>query len=309
MPGEDGETMPRRQAFRNVKHLVVFDMRRAAHKWIDIIFTGFQLPDERSVLNRLKFRRAIRRLLLVGAVMLVAACGTVDRDPSAKWDADRLYAAAREEIDVGNWKAARDWLQKLEARFPFGRHAQQAQMEIAYTYYKEGESAEAIAACDRFLKLNPNHAAADYVLYLKGLATFSDDLGLFGARLGMDPSSRDPKAMREAYDTFRELVTRLPDSRYAPDAQARMNYLINALAQSEVNVARYYLQRSAYLAAIQRAQGALREYQAAPAAEEALSILVRAYAALGMDSLSKDAGRVLARNFPNSRFAVSDATR
>ncbi len=246
--------------------------------------------------------RFAARLAAVGAFAFLVACGTTEHDPSAKWDADRLYAEAKSEIDAGNWKAARGWLEKLEARFPFGRYAQQAQMEIAYTYYKEGETAEAITAADRFLKLNPNHPAADYVLYLKGLATFSDDLGLFGRAFGMDPSTRDPKAMREAFDTYKELATRFPDSRYAADARARMNYLLDALAQSEVNVARYYMLRGAYVAAIQRAQGALREYQGTPAAEEALSIMIRSYGALGIESLRADAERVLRANFPNSRY-------
>lgn len=256
-----------------------------------------------NISNRLRAHfRVVAAALLGCAVILLASCGTTERDPSAKWDADRLYAEAKTEMAAANWQTARNWLEKLEARFPFGRYAQQAQMEIAYTYYKEGETAQAISACDRFLKLNPNHPAADYVIYLKGLATFSDDLGLFGARLGMDPSSRDPKAMREAFDAFKELVTRFPDSRYAPDARARMNYLVNALAQSEVNIARYYYLRGAYVAAIQRAQGALREYQGTPAAEEALSILARSYGALGMTSLQADAERVLRTNFPNSRY-------
>ncbi len=256
--------------------------------------------------NRLRaLRGTVAGWLAAGALILLAACGTTARDPSAKWDADRLYAEAKTEITAGNWAAARGWLEKLEARFPFGRYAQQAQMEIAYTYYKEGETAQAISACDRFLKLNPNHPAADYVLYLKGLATFSDDLGLFGRRLGMDPSTRDPKAMREAFDDYKELVTRFPDGRYAADARTRMNFLVNALAQSEVNVARFYFLRGAYVAAIERAQGALRDYQGTPAGEEALSILVRSYRALGLDSLSADAERVLRTNFPNSKLLVS----
>lgn len=265
-----------------------------------------------DILNRLIAKRrasagvgALARIAAAGAFALLAACGTAERDPSVKWDADRLYAEARDEMSAGNWAAARGWLEKLEARFPFGRFAQQAQIEIAYTYYKEGESAQAISAADRFLKLNPNNPAADYVHYLKGLATFSDDLGFFGLRFGYDLSARDPKAMREAFDAFKELVARFPDSRYAPDARARMNYLLNALAQSEVNVARYYLQRGAHVAAIQRAQGALREYQGAPAAEEALSILIRAYDALGMQALREDAERVLRANFPNSRYLTA----
>ncbi len=242
--------------------------------------------------------------LLLGATLALAGCNTVQRDPTAKWDADRLYQEAKGEMLISNWKAAREYLEKLEARFPFTRHAQQAQIEITYTFYKEGESAQAISAADRFLKLNPNHPSADYVQYLKGLASFNDDLGLFGRAFGQDPSTRDPKAMREAFDAFRELVLRYPNSRYADDARMRMNYLINAMAQSEVNVARYYMRRGAYIAAIQRAQGALRDYQASPAAAEALAILVRSYDALDLPELRDDAQRILDRNFPSAPGAT-----
>lgn len=247
-----------------------------------------------------------RLLRLVTAALFavaLAACGTFEKDPSAKWDADRLYKEARAEMEIGNWAKAREFLERLEARFPFGRHAQQAQMEIAYTYYKEREFAQAVTAADRFLKLNPNHPNADYVMYLKGLSSFDDDLGLFGRALGQDPSERDPKAMRDAFDVFRELLQRWPNSRYAADASDRVNYLLNALAQSEVNVARFYYRRGAYLAAIQRAQGTLREYQAAPAARQALQILVRSYTELGLTDLAADAERVLQRNYPDATVA------
>lgn len=245
-------------------------------------------------------KKASRTVTLIAVSTLIGltGCSTVERDPTTKWDADRLYAEARAEMDIANWQRARELLERLEARFPFTRHAQQAQIEIAYAYYKEGDGAQAVTAADRFLKLNPNHPNADYVHYLKGLASFDDQMGFLGRLAGQDPSMRDPKAMREAFDAFRELLVRYPNSRYAPDSRQRMNFLINAMAQSEVNIARYYMRRGAYVAAIQRAQGALRDYQAAPAAAEALSILVSSYEALGMPDLRDDARRVLERNFP-----------
>jgi outer membrane protein assembly factor BamD len=239
------------------------------------------------------------------SVVLLAACSSLTADPTSKMSAEQLYADAKNEMAAGNWQRARELLGKLEARYPFGRYAQQAQIETAYSYYKEGESAQAIAACDRFLKVNPNHPFADYVYYLKGLATFTDDLGLLGKTLGMDPTTRDPKAMREAFEIYRELVNRFPDSVYAADATARMNYLVTAMAQSEVNIARFYLDRGAYVAAVQRAQGAVRDYSGTPAAEEALSILMRAYDGLGMPQMRDDARRVLQTNFPGSRYLSS----
>jgi outer membrane protein assembly factor BamD len=225
-----------------------------------------------------------------------------DRDETAKWDADKLYSEARLELNNGAWKRARELYQKLESRYPFGRHAQQALMEIAYTYYKEGESAQAIQTCDRFIRQYPNHPNVDYMYYLKGLASFNEDLGFLGQFLGQDISERDAKAAREAFDAFRDLVTRYPDSKYTPDARARMIYLVNSQGQAEVNVARYYFTRKAYLAAIQRAQTVVRDFQQTPATEEALSIIARSYEALQMKDLQADAERVLALNFPQSKY-------
>lgn len=232
--------------------------------------------------------------------LALAACGALEQDPTIKWDAERLYKEAQEEMSLGNWQRTRELLEKLEARYPFGQYAQQAQMQVAYTYYKEGETAQAIVAADRFLKLNPNHENADYVQYLKGLCLFNYDTGLLGRFLTQEPSRRDPKSMREAFDVFKELVQRWPDSKYAEDAQARTVFLVNALAQSEINVARYYLKRGAYVAAISRAQGAVREYSETPAVKEGLEILVEAYTKLGMPELAADSERVLKLNYPNA---------
>jgi outer membrane protein assembly factor BamD len=228
-----------------------------------------------------------------------------ERDETVKWDADKLYSEARLELNNGSWKRSRELYQKLESRFPFGRHAQQALMEIAYTYYKEGESAQAIQAADRFIRQYPNHPNIDYLYYLKGLASFNEDMGFLGRFLSQDISERDAKAAREAFDAFKDLITRYPESKYAADARARMTYLANAQAQSEVNVARYYFTRKAYLAAIQRSQTVVRDFQRTPATEEALSIFARSYEALQMKDLQSDAERVLALNFPDSKYLRS----
>jgi outer membrane protein assembly factor BamD len=169
-------------------------------------------------------------------------------------------------------------------------------------YWKAGEPGSAIAACDRFIKLHPNHPAVDYAYYLKGLVGFNEDLGYAPYISTQDPTERDPKAAREAFDSFRELVTRFPDSKYTPDAIQRMNYLVNALASHEVHVARYYINRGAYIAAANRAQYAIKTYPTAPAVEEATYILILAYDKLGMDDLRDDADRVMRKNFPDSAF-------
>jgi len=201
-----------------------------------------------------------------------------------------------------DWAKAIKYLEKLEARFPYGRYAQQAQLDVAFAHWKYEERAAAIAAVERFIKLHPNHDALDYAYYLKGLVNFTENAGLFAILSDPDLAERDPKAAREAFAAFREVVARFPDSRYAEDSAARMRYLVNSLARHEVHVARYYMKRGAWLAAANRAQHAVANYPQAPATEEALFILMRAYEALGVEDLRADAERVMRRNFPDSPY-------
>ena len=199
-----------------------------------------------------------------------------------------------------DWAKAIKYLEKLEARFPYGRYAQQAQLELGYAHWKDGERASAVAAADRFIKLYPTHPNVDYAWYLKGLINFHELAGALSWLTTPDMSDRDPKASREAFLAFKEVVVRFPDSPYAEDSAARMRYLLNALAANEVHVAKYYMKRGAYLAAANRAQYAIQHYPQAPAVEEAMAVLVQAYNQLGMKELSDSARRVLEKNFPES---------
>lgn len=223
-------------------------------------------------------------------------------DETKNWSAAKLYSEAKKDLNDANYDRAVKYYEKLESRYPYGRYAQQAQLEIAYAYYKDKDMASSIAAAERFIKLHPNHPNVDYAYFLRGLANFNDDLGLLGALGGQDLSERDPKAARDAFEAFKELVTRYPKSKYAPDSVQRLNYLVNALASHEVHVARYYMKRGAYVAAANRAQYALKNYPQAPANEEGLLLLVNAYDKLGMQDLRNDAERVMKANFPNSKY-------
>ncbi|MBU6304965.1 MAG: outer membrane protein assembly factor BamD [Betaproteobacteria bacterium] len=252
--------------------------------------------------------RAIRYLSLLvfsaAVVLALQGCGSTSlaRDETLGWSADKLYAEAKEDIASGNWAAALKLLEKLESRYPFGRHAQQAQIDTAFVHWKEGENALALAAIDRFTKLYPNHERIDYVLYLKGLVNFNDRSNLLARFTGEDLSERDPKAAREAFDSFKELITRFPNSPYAADASGRLTFLVNMLASSDVHVARFYYRRGATLAAVNRAQAVVKQYQEAPAIEEALAIMMNGYEQLGLPELSADARRVLQKNFPASAY-------
>lgn len=219
--------------------------------------------------------------------------------------ADKIYAEAKDALDNGQYDLAIKRYESLEARFPYGRYSQQGQLEVAYAYYKQKEQASAVAAAERFMKLHPNHPSVDYAYYLKGLAYFNEDSGLLSKISRQDPSERDPKSARDSFDAFKELVQRFPDSKYAPDALARMKYLVNALASHEIHVAQWYVRRGAYVAAANRAQFALRNYPEAPIQEEALLIMIRSYDALGMRELRDDTERILKKNFPDSEQAKS----
>ena len=253
------------------------------------------------------FLRALAPVVVIGACVgttLLGGCGLLPDqiDETAGWSANKLYSEAKSSMADGAYDKAIKYFEKLEARFPYGRYAQQAQLEVAYAYYRQSEPASAIAACDRFIRLHPNHPNVDYAYYLKGLANFNEDLGLLGYVSLQDLTERDPKAARESFDAFKQLVSKFPESRYAADATARMKYLVNALASHEVHVARYYMKREAYVAAVNRAQTAVKTYPDAPANEEALFIMVKAYDLLGMNELRDDAERVMRKNFPNSEY-------
>lgn len=247
--------------------------------------------------------RSLASLVLLLA-LLVGGCSLLpeDTDETIGWSANKLYSEAKGAMTEGSYEKAVKYFEKLEARYPFGRYAQQAQLEVAYAYFKQGEAASAIAACDRFIRLHPNHPNVDYAYYLKGLVNFNEDQGILGLISMQDLTERDPKAARESFEAFKELVNRFPESRYAADAAARMSYLVNALASHETHVARYYLTRGAYVAAVNRAREALATYPDAPANEEALFILVKAYDYLGMNDLRDDAERVMRKNFPDSEY-------
>jgi len=245
----------------------------------------------------------MRRSLAIVALLLVAACAT-NFDETKDWSPERIYSAAREELDSRNYQKAVGYYEKLESRYPYGRYAQMAQIESAYAYWKDNETAQALAACDRFIKMHPDHPNVDYAYYLKGRINFNDDLGVMGYLAQKDMTERDPRAAQDAFDAFRELVTRFPQSKYAADARARMTYLVNALASAEVNVAEYYLRRGVYVAAVNRAQYALTNYPRAPAIERALTVLVKAYDAMGLTELRDDANRTLATNFPDKKVKV-----
>jgi outer membrane protein assembly factor BamD len=241
------------------------------------------------------------------AALLLGGCAGSDgtKDDTDIWSESKLYSEATDKLNDGDFAKCGKYFEKLEARFPFGPYSQQAQINSAYCYWKAQEQTQALVAIDRFIKLHQGSESLDYAYYLKGLITFNDDLGWLGKFTGQDLSERDPKAAKEAFESFKVVVERFPNSKYAPDSLDRMRYIVNSLAEADVIVARFYFQRGAYLAAANRAQLVIRDYDRAPAVEEALYILTKSYEKLGMVQLSNDTARVFKLNFPDSQMMVT----
>lgn len=195
-----------------------------------------------------------------------------------------------------NYEKAIKLLETLQSRYPYGRYAQQALMEIAYANYKLNEPDAALSAADRFIKQFPNNENLDYLFYLKGLTNFNDNAGFFSRLSSQDPAERDPQTLRDSFDSFRELVARFPESRYADDSKLRLQFLINTLSRSDIHIASYYLRRGAYIAAVNRANKVLREFPQTMQTRDALQIMVLAYNAMGQKELRDDAQRVLDLN-------------
>jgi outer membrane protein assembly factor BamD len=238
------------------------------------------------------------RILSIFSLLLLAGCSTISEDMTENWSVERFYEEAKSALDNGDYAGAIDKFTRLEARYPYGRYAQQAQLETIYAYYKDNEPASAVAAADRFIKLHPRHPNVDYAFYLRGLTTFNQGKGAFEGIFKQDRAKRDPASLRESFNYFRELVTRYPDSQYTPDAIERMTELRNTLARHELVVADYYMRRGSYLAAANRGKYVLENYQRSTAIPDALALMVRAYRLMGTEDLANDALRVLELNHP-----------
>lgn len=246
----------------------------------------------------------ISLFLLSVALLSHSGCAWLKNkeDETANWSASRFYSEAKDEMASGNFETAVRLFEKLQARYPFGRYAQQSQIEVIYAHYKDGETDSAIAAADRFIRTHPRHPFIDYVYYLKGLNSYSRGVGLIEKLLPGDPARTDTSNALQAYNDFAELIQKFPDSKYAKDAKQRMLFLRNNVALYEVHVGEYYLERKAYIAAANRGKYVLENYARTPAVEPALALMAEAYTLLGMQDLAQDSYRVLKINYAQSPY-------
>lgn len=239
--------------------------------------------------------------LLLSALLVIsvlAGCSGKDQKPAEMGERE-IYEAAQRNLKDESYALAIRNLQLLEARYPFGPYASQAQLELIYAHYRNYEPEAAIAAADRFIRLHPQHPNIDYAYYMRGLANYTEGTGLLDRFLPTDTTQRDPGSAIQAFDDFQQLLYRFPDSRYAPDAEARMTYLRARLARYEINVANYYFKRKAYLAAANRGRYVVENFPQTPAVADGLAVMVQAYQLLGLNDLAEDALSVLRENYPD----------
>jgi outer membrane protein assembly factor BamD len=241
----------------------------------------------------------MRYLIYLIIVAGLVGCGTKEEvDPTADWSVERFYAEARKELAKENYLTAIEYYETLESRFPFGKYATQSQIDVAYAYFKFDEPDSALTAIDRFIKLHPRDASVDYAYYLKGVVNFERGGTILDILRERDKSKFDRNLLMTAYNDFKLLVQRFPESKYAADARQRMIYLRDELARSDYDIANFYATREAWVAVANRTRYILQNYQGASVIRSTLELQLQAYRALGMDELARDTERIIELNYP-----------
>ncbi len=256
-------------------------------------------------------KRHLSLVYLLVTLLTLSACAWLpkQKDETKGWSANKLYTTAKTLANKGDYQRAIKYYVILEARYPFGKYAQQGQLELTYAYYKNEDFDQALAAATRFIKLHPTHPRLDYIYYLKGLINYRQKTNMLTKIFPVDPSTRDPGAARQSFFDFKELVKKFPNSKYAEDARKRMLFLRNNLAKHEINVAKYYIKRGAYVAAANRAKYVIQHYNDSPSVQQALETMVISYERLQLKKLRDDALRVLKKNFPNHPLLGTNARK
>jgi len=241
-------------------------------------------------------------LLLLALILSVGLSGCNRDEALDTRTAEELYSDAKRLLDKGNYQGAVRDYRVLQTRYPFGRYAEQAQLEMAYAFYKAGMPEQALATADRFMRMYPTHPNIDYAFYIRGLTNYDQRVGFLEKMFPSRVRDRDQSAALEAFQDFDELCSRFPDSRYCPDARQRMVYLRNNLSYFEIDVADYYMRRKAYVAAANRARYLLQTYPGSPEAGTALTVLHRAYTNMDMPELAESSLEVLEYNYPDHPY-------
>ena len=249
-----------------------------------------------------------RFAILLALVALLSACGRWGKreDPLETLPLEQLYMQAKGSLEKGNVSRAQRVYQRLIARFPYGPYSEQAQIELAYAYFKGNKPEDATSVVNRFIRTYPAHPKVDYVYYLRGLINFDRHEGMVIRMARLDPTQREQVSLQQSFNDFNDLIQRFPDSRYAAAARAKMVHLRNKMARHDLNVAVFYLERRAWVAAANRSRHLIEQYPQNIYSADALAVLSESYARLQQDTLARDARRVLETNFPDHPYLRGD---
>ena len=254
--------------------------------------------------NQMMNRKTFSKFMAVACIVALAGCAS-GPDDDLEIDnrgADELYKSAKQSLESGNFNVAATTLSAIDSRYPFGPLSHQVQLDLIYAYYKSGKTEQTLATIDRFIRLNPNHADVDYAIYMRALTNLDVDSNLFQELVGIDRADRDPSKSREAFEDFRRLIEKYPDSKYAADSKKRMVFIKNRLARYEIIIARFYMRRQAYVAAANRGKYVLEAFPDTDQVQQALEIMVECYDQLKLDTLKANALKTLRLNFPDSQY-------
>ncbi|MFT6269751.1 MAG: outer membrane protein assembly factor BamD [Alphaproteobacteria bacterium] len=253
----------------------------------------------------IKRKNLFTAVIAILVALSLTACSSVEdeqREMIQNQGASALYKEAKRSMDIGNFSAAAQILSSIDSKFPFGPLSHQVQLDLIYSYYKTGDVEQTLATIDRFIRLNPNHSDVEYAIYMRGVTNMEQDANLFQAIFNVDRSDRDPSKSKEAFEDFRRLIEKHPDSKYAADGKQRMLHIKNRLAKYEIEVARFYMRREAWVAAANRGRYVLEYFADTEQVQPALEIMVSSYNELGLDELKNNAVKTLRLNYPQSEF-------
>lgn len=253
----------------------------------------------------IKRKNLFSAITVTFAIITLTACSSVEdeqRELVENQGESALYRQAKTSLESGSFATAATLLSNIDSRFPFGPLSHQVQLDLIYAYYKSGDVEQTLATIDRFVRLNPNHADVEYALFMRGVTNMEQDSNLFQTVVGVDRSDRDPSKSKEAFEDFRRLIEKYPNSKYAPDSKQRMLHIKNRLAKYEIEVGRFYMRRQAWVAAANRGRYVLEYFPDTEQVQPALEIMVASYNELGLDDLKSNAIKTLKLNYPDSEF-------
>ena len=219
------------------------------------------------------------------------------------------YDQAQKRMNAKNYYGAIESLEAIENRYPFGKYAEQAQVELIYAHFMNSETEASHTAAEKFIRLHPRHPNIDYAYFMKGLSSYTRDREFLNRVSDTDLSNRDISGAKESFAELTEFLTRFPDSQYAPYAKQRNVYLRNMSAKNELAAADYYLTINAYVAALRRANYFVEYIPNYSENYRALKVLETSYKALGYSELLNDLRVVININYPDEESKQSSRQR